>query len=104
VQKPKVALTLAASGGCNDTLHDELVSSVNSTVVGQAPAKVQDNIMVNKGLCTNVSKQCFALQHLTLLLSVGQGLGCVDWQSTVAGVQQLLRDKITRDITHFGDC
>jgi hypothetical protein len=55
VRKPTATLTLAASGSCNDTLHDELVSSVNSTVVGQAPTEVQDNIMVNKGPCINVS-------------------------------------------------
>jgi hypothetical protein len=61
VQKPKITLTLAASGACNDTLHGELVSSVNSSVVGQAPAEVQDAIMVNKGPCTNVSRQAFAV-------------------------------------------
>lgn len=38
-------------------MHDLLVNSVNSTLLGQAPADVQDNILVAKGLCINVSCQ-----------------------------------------------
>lgn len=37
---------------CNDTLHNELVQSVNQTVVDQAPTDVQDNLLVTKGNCT----------------------------------------------------
>ncbi|WIA09716.1 hypothetical protein OEZ85_009100 [Tetradesmus obliquus] len=54
-QKPRATLVVAAAGGCNDTMHDLLVNSVNSTLLGQAPADVQDNILVAKGLCINVT-------------------------------------------------
>lgn len=52
--KPKLTLFIAAAGPCNETRHDALVSSVNASIVGSAPAGVQDNIVVSKGTCTNV--------------------------------------------------
>uniref|UniRef100_A0A383VSS1 EGF-like domain-containing protein n=1 Tax=Tetradesmus obliquus TaxID=3088 RepID=A0A383VSS1_TETOB len=53
VLKPKLTLFIAAAGPCNETRHDALVHSVNASIVGSAPAGVQDNIVVSKGTCTN---------------------------------------------------
>jgi hypothetical protein len=52
---PSASLVVAASGECNDTLHDELVQSVTQQVNQDAPPEVQDNIVVQKGNCTEVS-------------------------------------------------
>jgi hypothetical protein len=55
VLRPKLSLVIAAAGSCNETLHNALVASVNASIVGEAPADVQDNIIVTKGTCINVS-------------------------------------------------
>lgn len=52
VKKATLTLSVAMAGSCNDTLHDQLVASVNASVMAKAPANLRDNIVVLKGNCS----------------------------------------------------
>jgi hypothetical protein len=57
VQVPSATLVVAVRGSCNETLHNELVQSVTQQVIADAPPDVKDNIVVEKGNCTDVSRR-----------------------------------------------